>query len=180
MFILFSVLYALFFFGSGWAVHKTLNHRKLNAKELDPPSLQTPDDVLCYLEACAETEPDIKKLLEYFNLFVKSQQKQLPAHIESSIEKVDIKKPRWYHNADESIPCEEHWKLFLEDLESEVGEESMFYVVKHWMVDRAVSFTDREFVDILKLFGSTYYRAQVRDLYSRSKKLVAKRKRAKK
>lgn len=176
MFILFSVLYALFFFGGGWAVHKTINHKKLNAKDPEPHSLETPQDVLAYLEACSIGAPDVKLLLGHFEQFLKEDQKQLPAHVEV----VDIKQPGWYHNANENIPCEEHWKIFLEDLASEESDPSKLGVVKHWMVDRAVSFTDREFVDVLKIFKTPTYRAQVRNLYQQSKKLVDKRKKAKK
>lgn len=70
----------------------------------------TPDSLINYLEACAISNPEMTKLLNDFKSI--SGQKLLTT-------------PKWYHNPKENTPPEEHWKLFLSDLNREIGEDKI-------------------------------------------------------
>lgn len=146
------LLFSLLFFLLGWCIHSVVNNKKLSEYP-KPPILETPEHILNYLEASANScdEYDMSNIIGEFKTFL--DQKALPVHYE----------PDWLHDTTEEIPPNEHWKLFLEDfsLESNSPSEYKIDIVKKWL-KRDIEFTEFEYLQIIKMFNEPSERYAIR------------------
>jgi hypothetical protein len=157
---------ALLSFGAGFATHKHITLKRLHNRP-EPPLLDTPEDVLSYLEACSydEFHPEMAELFGEFRSFV--NQKQLPEGTPVALQKhVETVRPDWYHNPDVNPSCREHWEVFLADLLREEEVDARVGVVRHWMTGLENNFTYKEMEMILDHFDDAEARAEVRKIFA--------------
>lgn len=156
---------------STYGDHRTIRKLK-NKPEL--PQLDTPEQMMNYLEACSVNNYDLNQLLAQFRTFIaKPKQLQLTTsqETEGTIDlqmfkdlRRDNKKPVWHHDPNAKLPCDEHWNLFLTDLTRETEAAAKVEVIKHWVFGMNNRFTYKEIEAILDQFSTPEDRMTVRKL----------------
>lgn len=118
------------------------------------PLVETTDEVVAYLEAHSIGEAS--NLLTEFNAYL-HRPKALPA------------KPDYYHNVNAGITAEQHWDLFIENINIENDASSKIRILQYW-VDMGNRFTTKERNLIEQLFVDPTYREKVRQIFLKQRK----------
>lgn len=123
--------------------------------------LEDEDRILAYLETEAVSAPLAARLLQ--------DGRKLKGLLEPP------KPPeKWRNNPDVHTPCDEQWRLFLEDARREETEEGRLGVLRFWLgLDNKFTHTERS--AIIDLFDTQEGRAQARAAFLSKKSKRTKR-----
>lgn len=158
--MLIALIVLSFIIGAGVTAHADRRTIKNLKNRPEPPQLDTPEQLINYLEACSVNNTGMTKMLGEFKTFT-TKPKQLAA-----VSTVN-QKPDWIHNPRTKVPCDEHWKIFLNDLTRETTSADKIAVVNHWMFGIKNRFTYKELEMMLDQFDLPEDRKAVRELYAK-------------
>lgn len=134
----------------------------LKSARPEPPALDTPENILDYLEACSLTQDNeaTLRLLDDFREFT-NDKKLLSGKVEAKADK-----PAWHHSTTVVVPAEKHWEIAFNDLKREKDSKDKIEVIRHWMLGIGNRFTIKEMDLILNEFDNSEDRAEVRKIYA--------------
>lgn len=129
-----------------------------------PPATED-DDVTAYLEASEGTSPLAKRL---FALATNPDWTMMNGGSQAS-EQIKLLPaptniPKWQHNPDVKTPCEEMWKLFLQDFELEPNDDAKVLAV--WRrIEAGQNLTEYEKFSLLARLETEKARDELREIF---------------
>jgi hypothetical protein len=144
----------------------TISERRSLEKTLERQRLKGDDDIFNYIEASAASGNTTFKRM----LAAKEEPKALPPAIVEVKPPEPPSPPKWLHDTSVAVSPEEHWDLFVKDMNRELNPKDRLEVLYHWAIEQRVRFTDAEKGLVIDMFEDPESRKVVRRIFTRASK----------